>query len=53
MKNVNKNNIQMLYYDRIDVSDSIDINTTSTLASALFVGIDVVQIKDLKKGSAN
>ena len=31
------NNIKMLYFDRIDVSEGTDVNKTSAQKSALFV----------------
>ena len=40
-KNIHINNIKMLYYDRIDVSGSVDIN--KTIASK----IDIFQIQGL------
>ena len=33
------NNIKMLYFDRIDVSDGIDVNKTSASRSVMFVTI--------------
>ena len=38
----------MSYYDRIDVSEGIDINTTSAskLESVIFVTIGIFEIKD-------
>ena len=33
------NNIKMLYFDRIDVSDGIDVNKTSVSRSVMFVTI--------------
>ena len=31
----------MLYYDKIDVSEGLDINETSASKSAIFVAIDI------------
>ena len=33
------NNIKMLYYDRIDVSEGIDVNKTNKSKSAIFATI--------------
>ena len=37
LKNIHINNIKMLYYDRIDVCESTDVNKTSVQKGALFV----------------
>ena len=36
LKNIHINNIKMLYYDRIDVCEGIEVNKTSVQKSALF-----------------
>ena len=46
-KNVNINNMDILYYDRIEISEEIDINKTSAM-SVIFVTIGISQIKDLR-----
>ena len=35
------NNIRMLYFDRIDVFDGIDVNKTSASRSVMFVTIGI------------
>ena len=35
------NNITMLYFDRIDVSDGIDVNKTSASRIVMFVTIGI------------
>ena len=35
------NNIKMLYFDRIDVSEGIDFNKTSASKSVIFVTIGI------------
>ena len=37
----------MLYYNRIDVSDGIDVNKTSYMRNALFATITIFSKKDL------